>query len=164
MAPSVGIIIYLSRIKIHRAVWCWVGDDAGDLGARFSKCARSGAPGGDPVYDQNSAPTLARRTRKDGAPTFVVVPTEEWGDRFTSQVKRRGRWRPRHTYTYTYPYRYIHFCPSERSSPRRNRERAAARTVGSSTARSRNMATISETGMLASPSKRPNISRSTGSI
>ena len=25
MAPSVGIIIYLFRLKIHRTVWCWVG-------------------------------------------------------------------------------------------------------------------------------------------
>src|SRR5271157_1943439 len=25
MAPSVGIIIYQSRLKIHRPLWCWLG-------------------------------------------------------------------------------------------------------------------------------------------
>jgi len=25
MTPSVGIIIYQSRLKIHRPIWCWLG-------------------------------------------------------------------------------------------------------------------------------------------
>jgi len=25
MTPSVGIIIYQARLKIHRPLWCWLG-------------------------------------------------------------------------------------------------------------------------------------------
>src|SRR5260370_38187727 len=39
--PSVGIIIYQSRLKLHRPLWCWLGwgmrsdeRDRGDLGGR----------------------------------------------------------------------------------------------------------------------------------
>jgi hypothetical protein len=54
MAPSVGIIIYQFRIKIHRPVWWWVGWGVGMGMKEFegiaaeethvSKSARRGAP------------------------------------------------------------------------------------------------------------------------
>jgi len=58
VAPSVGIIIYQSPLKIHRPVWCWLGWGV-EGWRRESK---------SPPLRLRSGQALAQRTRKDGAP------------------------------------------------------------------------------------------------
>ena len=50
MTPSVGIIIYLSRLKVHRPLWCW-------LGRRVDRLRRPGRRGKPRLYGE----AMARR-------------------------------------------------------------------------------------------------------
>src|SRR5271157_5357005 len=92
MAPSVGIIIYQSRLKIHSPIWGWSGWGVDRLrmnpwcGARLASAAerapsRQGQNSRFGSYGAIGLPPTHRTKRDEWGTHIVDVPLKGWASR-----------------------------------------------------------------------------------